>query len=47
MEDEPRRLSGLVVPKSLAELKEIPVRFSRSIEKDAIGDEVVSMLGLE
>lgn len=30
------RLSGLCVPKSLAELKDKPVRFTRSIEREAI-----------
>lgn len=41
------RLSGLCVPKSLAELKDKPVRFTRSIEREAIEEEVVSMLGLK
>lgn len=40
------KLSGLSVPKSLAELKGKPVRFTRSIEKERIADEVASMLGL-
>lgn len=45
--DTLERLSGLRVPKSLAELKDKPVRFTRSIEREAIEEEVVSMLGLE
>ena len=40
------RLSGLPVPEGLAELKDKPVRFTRSIEKDAIENEVISILGL-
>ena len=44
--DTLNRLSGLAVPASLAELRDKEIRFTRSIEKTAIADEVVAMLGL-
>ena len=45
--DELNRISGLPVPKALAELKNKPVRFTGSIEKAEMEDTVLKLLGIE
>ncbi len=40
------QISGLEVPAQLAELKDKPVRFTDSIDRNAIREQVVGMLGL-
>ena len=44
--DELNRISGLPVPKALAELKNKPVRFTGSIEKAEMEDTVLKLLGI-
>ena len=45
--DELNRISGLPVPKALAELKNKPVRFTGSIEKAEMEETVLKLLGIE
>lgn len=44
--DELNRISGLPVPKALAELKNKPVRFTGSIEKSEMEETVLKLLGI-
>ena len=44
--DELNRISGLPVPKALAELKNKPVRFTGSIEKAEMEETVLKLLGI-
>ena len=44
--DELNRISGLQVPKALAELKNKPVRFTGSIEKSEMEETVLKLLGI-
>ena len=44
--DELSRISGLPVPKALAELKNKPVRFTGSIEKAEMEETVLKLLGI-
>ena len=44
--DELNRISGLPVPKALAELKNKPVRFTGSIEKSEMEEIVLKLLGI-
>lgn len=46
MLDEINRLSGLPVPEALAGLREKPVRFTQSVEKEQMQEVVLHLLGL-